>query len=113
MTSNADKNRRSAYSRAAVRRKLVETVGDDHITYDLNDDGEHVFEIEHPFFRSEEQRDALEPLEDSDEKGIAQVVLGDRYDEFVEAGGKPSFLSELFVAVNLDMRDSLQGRPTR
>lgn len=113
MTSNADKNRRSAYSRAAVRRKLVETVGSDLIDYDLDDDGQHVFEIEHPMFRSAETREALEPLADSDEVGIAQVVLGDRYQEFRDAGGHPSDLTELFMQVNLDMRDSFQGRPTR
>jgi len=113
MTSNADQNRASAYSRASVRRKLVETVGTDTISYDLNDDGQHVFEVQHPFFRSEEQAEALDNLDDSDEDGIARVVLGSRYDEFIENGGRPSELTMLFLQVQLDMRDSFKGRPTR
>lgn len=113
MTSNADQNRSKAYSRASVRRKLVETVGTDQIVFDLNEDGEHVFTLEHPFFRSTEQKDALKPLDDSDEEGIAQVVLGEDFDRFIQAGGRPDDLTMLFAQVQLDMRDSFRGRPTR
>jgi hypothetical protein len=113
MTSQADKNRRNAYSRSSVKKKMREVLGEDVIVYDLEVEGVEPFHIEHPFFRTQETKDALEPLENDDEEGIVRVLLGDDYDRFIEAGGTDDEISQLMVNVQLETNDSLQGKATR
>jgi hypothetical protein len=113
MTSQAEKNRRNAYSRSSVKAKMRETIGEDVVVYDLEEEGVEPFRIEHPFFRSQETKDALEPLEDDDEEGIVRVVLGDDYERFIEAGGTHDEISQLMVNIQLETNDALRGKATR
>lgn len=103
---------RNEFTRDQVRSQVADAVGGDEILYRLEADSEP-FRLEHPMFRSKDTEAALEPLEDDDADGIAQVLLGEQYDRFIAEGGEPEEISRLMFAVGLKMRDAVSGRPTR
>jgi hypothetical protein len=111
MALKSDEKRSAAYTRAGVRKKMEETVGDTTITYAIDDD--HVFSLPHPMFYDKATKAALKPLKDDDEDGIAAVLLGDQWDDFVAAGGDGSEVQMLLLAVQQETRDSIRtGHPT-
>jgi hypothetical protein len=115
MTAQGEKNRANAYSRSQVRKQLVEAVGEETIPYYLSDEPDaKPFQIEHPLFRSQETKDALDAAEDGNDHELAVAILGDQYDAFVKAGGSDEEIGHLMIVVGQNLTDSLQnGRPTR
>lgn len=108
----SEQNRANAYSRASVKKKMHETIGDDTIVYKIDDD--NVFHLPHPFFYDADTKAALKPLKEDDEQGIAKVLLGDQYDRFIDAGGTDGEITLLRVNLQLDTQDSLKnGTPTQ
>lgn len=124
MAKSADQKLTARYSRASNKKKLEEVIGDTVIPFDLDDDGVHVFPIEHPFFRSDETKEKLDALENSDEEGVAMAVLNwkdpegtqpedSTYRKFIDAGGRDDDISELLVRLSIETNQSIQaGRPT-
>jgi hypothetical protein len=102
---------RSHYKLSEVKTQMEETVGGATVEFET-DDGS-VFTIEHPMFRSAETDAALKPLSDSDVEGVARVVLGDQWDQFVKVGGSASDVNLLMTAVGMNMQDQTQGKATR
>lgn len=105
------KTNRFSYSRQSVRSQMEETIGSTTIEYEV-DEGK-VFIIEHPVFYSKETRKALKAADDTDVDAIAQILLGDQFDAFLEAGGEVEEISMLMVSVQKDTTDVMNGRPTR
>ena len=103
--NNASRNR---YRIAEARKQMADKLGGDRVEIET-DDGS-VFEIEHPMFRSKAEKAALKPLEDDDSEGIARVVLGDQFDDFVAHGGDPEDLLFVFMALSAATQDVLAGR---
>lgn len=114
MATKTDEKRSAAWSRASVRKKLVETIGDTTVEYDPLEDGD-VYTFPHPFFYDKETREKLRELTDDDEEGVARVLLGDeQYERFVEKGGEGDEISKLLILIQGDTRKSLaSGTPTR
>lgn len=138
MTTHTDAKRSNAYTRASLRRKTIERVGEDTLTLSFepeeSDDGQpHTFHIPHPFFYDKATKDALALIEDlekgetpegydeerwgpfRDDEYRARVLLGEaQYDEFTAAGGTADEIGHLTLNANLDTRDNLaDGTPTR
>jgi hypothetical protein len=69
-------------------------------------------------FYTDELQDELRALEDEDTKAIAETLLGDQWDEFVEHGGAPSDVMQVMAVVQRQMQDTLPdgrlhgGRPS-
>lgn len=106
-------SKRNRYRIAEAKAQMADKLGGD--TVEIETDDGAVFNIEHPMFRSKETKAALKPLEDDDAEGIAQVVLGDQFDKFIEHGGEPEDLLYVMLSIGEDTRDTLAGRkrPTR
>lgn len=119
MTNKADQKRSNRYSRTKVRANLTEKIGEPVIDYTLDDtEGAEVFPIEHPFFRSESTKEALKPLADDDEEGIAEAVLNGLdpkgWEKFTAAGGEAGDVTHLLLELSLETNDALSaGRPTK
>jgi hypothetical protein len=114
VTSKADQNRSTAWTRASVKKKLIETVGEPTIEYDPEGDG-NVYTFPHPLFYDAATKKALGELKDDDEDGTARVLLGDeQYDKFVAAGGTSDEITRILIITSGETRESLaNGTPTR
>ncbi len=99
---------RNRYKLAEAKRQMVDKIGGEKIVIEL-DDGFTV-EMDHPLFRPKSIKDALKPLDDDDSDGIAEVVLGDQYEDFILHGGDPDDLMFVFLAASEATRDTLAGR---
>lgn len=105
------KPNRSHYKLSEVKSQMEDTLGGSTVEFET-DDGQ-VFNMEHPMFRSSETEAALKPLADNDTEGIAKVLLGDQWDQFVKAGGSASDVNLLMMAVGMNAQDQTQGKSTR
>lgn len=138
MTTHTDAKRSNAYTRASLRRKTIERVGEDTLTltfeaHESDDHVEHTFHVPHPFFYDKETTAAL-ALAENLEKGEtpegydaekwgpydeqdyrARILLGEeQYLDFVQAGGLGQEIAHISLVANLDTRDNLaDGTPTR
>lgn len=111
MAKTADQKRSNAYNRATVKKQLEETIGSSDVPYEV--EGKE-FLIPHPLFWSKDLKAEIEALDDDDEEGIAQAILGDQWDAFVAAGGEAEEIGQLLIVLQLNTKDSLaSGRPTR
>jgi len=137
MTTHTDAKRNAAYTRASLRRKMEETVGQASVPLtfeaDESDDGaQHEFHVPHPFYYDSATTKALsenESLEDgevpegwdeefdgpyTDEAHRAKVLLGHQWHEFRVAGGEPNEITHVTILASRDARDNLaDGTPTR
>lgn len=111
----AGKQTKNRYSKNAVRQQMIDAVGGTEIIYTVEDaDGKEIeFTIPHPLFYPRATKDALKELDDTDEEGVARLVLGDQYDRFVEVGGEDEDISMLMARVQKDSTARINGRPTR
>lgn len=99
----------SSYDLEAIVAQRREAVGGDDVTFSYA--GEE-FSFPHPLLASDEWKDGLSDISGDVEFG--QYVLGDRYDRYVELGGRSSYLALLMEQVRKDsMDEDNAGRPTR
>jgi hypothetical protein len=101
------------YRLESVRRSYVDAVGGERVEFEVGPD-DKVFSFPHPIFTPDDmQRDLNKAQGEGDEAG-ARILLGDQYDEFIAAGGDPTSLMLLYVAVRNEAQDTVQKvRPTK
>ena len=76
------------------------------------EDDPQVLSFPHPIFTPDEMNKELNKAE-GDEAG-ARILLGDRFDEFIEAGGDVTSLMLLYVGIRNEAQDKVtKVRPTR
>lgn len=104
--------KRNVYKVSQVREQMKEAVGSDRLELEL-DDGT-VVHPPHPLFYSAELKAELKELDDDDTEGVAQVLLGDEYDAWIDAGNTAEDLQLVLIQVQKDTTANLNGRrPTR
>jgi len=104
--------KRNVYVVSQVREQMKEAVGDDRLELRL-DDGS-VVHAPHPLFYSAELKAELKGLDEDDTEGMAQVLLGDDYDAWIEGGNTAEDLQLVLIQVQKDTTANLNGRrPTR
>ncbi|WP_327725724.1 hypothetical protein [Streptomyces europaeiscabiei] len=86
---------------------------DGRVEFEFGDEGDpKVFSFPHPIFTPDDVQKELNKAE-GDEAG-ARILLGDRYDEFIEAGGDVNSVMLLYVGIRNEAQDKVvKVRPTR
>ncbi|MFB7594290.1 hypothetical protein [Streptomyces sp. NPDC056160] len=101
------------YRLETVRRSYAEAVGGERVEFEVGpEDDPTVFSFPHPIFTPDDMQQDLNEAK-GDEAG-ARILLGDRYDEFVAAGGDVNSVMLLYVGIRNEAQDKVQKvRPTR
>lgn len=99
----------SEYDLQAIVDQRREAVGGDDVTFTF---GGETFGFPHPLLADDEWKDGLSGISGDVEFG--QYVLGERYDRFIELGGRSSYLAILMDDIRKEVQDQdRDGRPTR
>lgn len=99
----------STYDLDAIVAQRREAVGGDDVTFTY---ASEEFSFPHPLLASDDWKDGLADI--TGDVDFGQYVLGDRYDRFVELGGRSSYLALLMEQVRRDsVEEDESGRPTR
>lgn len=106
------KPNRKRYVLESVRRSYAEAldVPDERVEFEVGDG--KVFHVPHPIFMPSAMQKELNASE-GDEAG-ARILLGDQWQEFIDAGGDATSLILLYTAVRAESQDTVQKhRPTK
>lgn len=68
----------------------------------------YAFFLHYPQLRPREMKKALDPLAETDIDGIAKVLLGDEYDEWVAQGGEADDLGLYMMHLGQDFQRKMQ-----
>lgn len=90
----AKQNKRKRYRLEEVRPAYEEAVGTEEGRVDFDGTDGKSYSFPHPLFMSDEQQEALDDA--SSKYEIAEVLLGDQYEEFVAGGNSLDDLGMLF-----------------
>jgi hypothetical protein len=104
---------KARYRLETVRRSYVDAVGGELVEFEFGDaDDPQVFSFPHPVFTPDDMQRELNKAE-GDEAG-ARILLGDRFDEFIAAGGDVNSVMLLYVGIRNEAQDKVQKvRPTK
>ncbi|MEU1152640.1 hypothetical protein ABZ369_06425 [Streptomyces sp. NPDC005918] len=105
------KPNKKRYRLSEVRAQYAEAVGGENVEFE--GPGGEIYTMPHPLFAPKEWKEAVD--EADDDEGQARAMLGEeQWAKFDAAGGDPTDLSLLNMALREDMQGSLKnGRPTR
>ena len=107
------KPNKARYRLESVRRSYADALGtpDERVEFEVGD-ADDVFWFPHPVFTSDTMQKDIDAAEG--DEGKARVLLGDQWDLFQAAGGRPGDVALLYVAVRNEATDIMQKhRPTR
>jgi hypothetical protein len=107
------KPNKARYRLETVRRSYVDAVGGDRVEFEVGpEDDPRVFSFPHPLFTPDDMQQELN--EAKGDEGGARILLGDQFQEFVDAGGDANSLMLLYVGIRAESQDKVQKvRPTR
>ncbi|RLL68134.1 hypothetical protein [Streptomyces sp. Z26] len=105
------KPNKKRYILAEVRGQYAEAVGGEDVTFE--GPGGVEYTMPHPLFAPKEWKEAVDAADD--DEGQARAMLGEeQWATFEAAGGDPTDMVLLNMALREDMQGSLKnGRPTR
>lgn len=115
MAPKADQKRANAWTRAQVRAKAEETVGDTtHVLYYSDTNPELFVEWNHQFFRTPEERERLKDVDQSNDDAVVRALLGDeQFETFQANGGDSGDVSMMMAFENRRTQEAMEnGRPT-
>ncbi|WP_394621303.1 hypothetical protein JNUCC0626_20060 [Lentzea sp. JNUCC 0626] len=93
----------------AIVNQRREAVGGDDVTFSF---AGQEFSFPHPLLASDSWKDGLADITSDVELG--QYVLGEQYEQFIELGGRSSYLAILMDDLRREVQDEdAEGRPTR
>lgn len=105
------KPNKKRYVLGTIRQQYAEAVGGEEIEFE--GPGGETYTMPHPLFGSPEWKQGLDDAED--DADLARAMLGDeQWEKYKAAGGDPTDLALLRMAVQEDMQGQLKnGRPTQ
>jgi len=111
MSEQNNKKPGRRYVLSEVRAQYAEAVGGETIPFE--GPGGEEYHIPHPLFAPPEWKKLVDAAEDDEE--LARAVLGEeQWQRFSDAGGDPTDIALLRLAITEDMQGQLRnGRPTR
>lgn len=104
------------YNLDAVHQQYADATGGDEVQIVLNEGTaeEQEFTFPHPVFASDDIKAAVNAA--TDDTTVAKALLGDQYEDFIQAGGRPLDVSLLFGSLFAESESVVKGvkvRPTR
>lgn len=101
------------YRLETVRRSYADAVGGEAVEFEVGpEDDPAVFSFPHPIFTPDDMQQELNEAK-GDTAG-ARILLGDRYDEFIAAGGDANSVMLLYVGIRNEAQDRVgKVRPTK
>ena len=100
------KNTRKRYRLAEVMPAYEEALGTDGGAVEFDGNEDKVFSFPNPLFMDEEMQEALDGASSRDE--MAQILLGDQYEDFMVGGNSVEALTMLFGGVARESQEKAQ-----
>ncbi|MFD5838225.1 hypothetical protein ACFWHV_32450 [Streptomyces collinus] len=103
------------YRLETVKRQYTDALGvpDGRVEFEVGpEDDPQVFSFPHPVFTPDDMQRELNKSEG--DEASARILLGDRFEEFIAAGGDVNSVALLYVGIRNEAQDQVSKvRPTK